>query len=134
MTIDVLDNDDPGSNGPLTITEINGTPITAGSPVTLTDPVTGLPIGVVSLSDGGNSDPADDVLVFDVRVFVDVVDRLGVEQGRAALDAVDDVALLEQEFGQVGAVLAGDAGNQCGFVAHGAQRMCQQFEWKGAAR
>ena len=37
VTIDVLGNDDPGSEGPLTITEINGQPIAVGSPVTLTD-------------------------------------------------------------------------------------------------
>ena len=30
----------------------------------------------------------------------------------AALDAVDFVALAEQELGEVGAVLAGDAGDQ----------------------
>ena len=66
VTIDVLNNDDPGSEGPLTITEINGTPISVGSPVTLTDPVTGLPIGEVSLNNGGTPlDPTDDVLVFD---------------------------------------------------------------------
>jgi hypothetical protein len=33
----------------------------------------------------------------------------------AALDAVHLVALLEQEFGQVGAVLAGDAGDEGDF-------------------
>ena len=32
----------------------------------------------------------------------------------AALDAVDGVALVQQEFGQIGAVLAGDAGDECG--------------------
>ncbi|MBU4323969.1 MAG: tandem-95 repeat protein, partial [Gammaproteobacteria bacterium] len=53
VTIDVLGNDDPGSEGPLTITEINGQPITeGGAPVTLTDPTTGLPIGTVSLVAG----------------------------------------------------------------------------------
>ena len=31
----------------------------------------------------------------------------------AALDAVDFVALLEQQLGEVGAVLAGDAGDEC---------------------
>ncbi len=35
-----------------------------------------------------------EVGVLDVRVLVDVVDALGVEQRRTALDAVDDVALL----------------------------------------
>jgi hypothetical protein len=55
-----------------------------------------------------------------VRVLVQVIDAVGVEQARAALDAVDDVALGEQEFGEVGAVLAGDAGDECGF--HGPLR------------
>ncbi len=35
-----------------------------------------------------------EVGVLDVRVLVDVVDALGVEQRRAALNAVHDVALL----------------------------------------
>ena len=47
-----------------------------------------------------------------VGVDVEVVDALGVEGARAALHAVDDVALLEQQLGEVGAVLAGDAGDQ----------------------
>jgi large repetitive protein len=65
VTIDVLANDDPGSEGPLTITEINGQPISTTTPVTIADPVTGLPIGEVSLNDGGTAgDPTDDVLVF----------------------------------------------------------------------
>ena len=38
--------------------------------------------------------------------------RPGVEARRAADDAVDLVALLEQQLGQVRAVLAGDAGDQ----------------------
>jgi hypothetical protein len=37
---------------------------------------------------------------------------LGVEQRGAALDAVHLVALFQQELGQIGAVLAGDAGDQ----------------------
>ena len=50
-----------------------------------------------------------------VRVLVEVVDAVGVEEGRAALDAVDDVALVQQELGEVGAVLAGDAGDEGDF-------------------
>ncbi|MFP8781493.1 Ig-like domain-containing protein, partial [Hydrogenophaga sp. RWCD_12] len=65
VTIDVLNNDDPGSDGPLTITEVNGQPIAVGTPVPLVDGVTGLPIGEVSLNNGGTPlDPTDDVLVF----------------------------------------------------------------------
>ena len=52
-----------------------------------------------------------------VRILVQVVDAVGVEQRGAALDAVDFVALAQQEFGEVGAVLAGDAGDE-GFFGH----------------
>ncbi len=47
-----------------------------------------------------------------VRVDVEMVDAGGVERRRAPLDAVHDVALGEQELGEIGAVLAGDAGDQ----------------------
>ena len=54
-----------------------------------------------------------------VRVFVEMVDAGGVEEGGAALDAVDFVAFAEEEFGEIGAVLAGDSGDK-GFL----QRCC----------
>ena len=44
-----------------------------------------------------------------VGVGVEVVDAVGVEGAGAADDAVDFVAFGEQELGEVGAVLAGDA-------------------------
>ena len=50
-----------------------------------------------------------------VRILVDVVDAGGVEERGAALDAVHLVALGEQEFGEIGSVLAGDSGDQ-GFL------------------
>ena len=50
-----------------------------------------------------------------VEVLVEVVDPVGVEGAGPADEAVDLVALAEQEFGQVGAVLAGDAGDECFF-------------------
>ena len=45
-------------------------------------------------------------------VLLEVVDALGVEERAAPLDAVHDVALLEQEFGQIGPILAGDPGDE----------------------
>jgi hypothetical protein len=39
------------------------------------------------------------------RLLVQVVDARGVEQRRAALDAVDFLSLVEQELGEVGAIL-----------------------------
>ncbi|MCY1276833.1 hypothetical protein D9M70_255030 [compost metagenome] len=54
----------------------------------------------------------DEVLIVDVRVLVDMVNTLGIEGGGAALDAVDFVALFQQKFCEVGAVLACDAGDK----------------------
>ena len=48
-----------------------------------------------------------------MRVLVEVVDPRRVERRRAADQAVHLVALAEQQLGQVGAVLAGDPGDQC---------------------
>ena len=53
-----------------------------------------------------------------VAVAIEVIDAVGVERAAAADDAVDLVALVEQKFGQVGAVLAGDAGDE-GLLARG---------------
>src|SRR5262249_31786323 len=47
-----------------------------------------------------------------------VRDALEVLGARAADHAVHRVALVEQELGEVGAVLAGDAGDECGAGAH----------------
>ena len=53
-----------------------------------------------------------------VRIDVEIVDAGGVERGGAPLDAVDDIAFLQQQTRQIGAVLPGDAGDQCNFGAH----------------
>jgi hypothetical protein len=47
-----------------------------------------------------------------VRVMVQVVDPVGIEQARPADDAVDLVAFAQQEFGQIRTVLPGDPGDQ----------------------
>ena len=52
-----------------------------------------------------------------VGVLVEVVDAGGVEQRRPAPDAVHDVAFAEQQLGEIGAVLAGNAGDQ-GRLSH----------------
>lgn len=41
-----------------------------------------------------------------------MIDALGIEVGGSADEAVDLVAFVEEEFGEVGAVLTGDAGDQ----------------------
>ena len=61
----------------------------------------------------------DEVAVVDVRILVQVIDAIRVEGRGAALDAVDFVAFLQQEFRQIGAVLARDAGDEgYFFVGH----------------
>ena len=50
-----------------------------------------------------------------VRVFVEMIDAVGVEQRRTALDAVHRVAFFDQKLGQISTVLTGNAGDQCCF-------------------
>jgi hypothetical protein len=50
-----------------------------------------------------------------VRILIEAIDAAGIEGGGTAFDAVHFVVLGEQQFGQVGAILARDAGNQRNF-------------------
>src|ERR1700722_17554261 len=50
-----------------------------------------------------------------VRILVDVGDGGGVEERGAALDAMHLIAFGEEQLGEVGSVLAGDAGDE-GFL------------------
>ena len=50
-----------------------------------------------------------------MRVLINVIDAGGVERRGAALDAMDDISLSEQKFGEIGAILAGDTGDECDF-------------------
>jgi len=54
-----------------------------------------------------------------VRILVNVVEALGIERRRPPDQAVHRVALRQQQFGEVRAVLAGDSGHQRGLVAWG---------------
>ena len=47
-----------------------------------------------------------------MRILVEMIDAIGIERGGPAFDAVNLVALLQQQLRQVGAVLAGDTGDQ----------------------
>ena len=53
--------------------------------------------------------------VVHMQVLVEVVYALSVERTGPAFDTVDCVAFVQQEFGQVRTVLAGDASDECGF-------------------
>lgn len=47
-----------------------------------------------------------------VGIAVNVFDAIGVEGAGSADDAVNKISFGEQEFGQIGTILASDAGNQ----------------------
>jgi hypothetical protein len=50
-----------------------------------------------------------------VRLLVEVIDAVGVEQRGAPLDTVHFIALAKQEFRQISAILPGNACNQSDF-------------------
>ena len=59
--------------------------------------------------------------VVHMRILVQMIDAVGIEQGGTAFHTVHHVALLQQQLGQVGTVLSCDAGDQCDFrVTHAA--------------
>ena len=54
-----------------------------------------------------------------MRIAVEMIDAIRIDERRPPLHAMDDIAFLDEQFGQIGAILAGDAGNQCDFrIAH----------------
>src|SRR5581483_5364655 len=59
----------------------------------------------------------DQLAIAGVRILIQIVDAIGVEQGRPALDPVDLIALADEEFREIGAVLAGDAGDEGFFLS-----------------
>ena len=48
-----------------------------------------------------------------------MIDAICIEERCAALDAVDDVSLVQEEFSEVCAVLAGDTGDEGDFLGFG---------------
>lgn len=52
-----------------------------------------------------------------------MVDAVGVEQRTTALDTVDGIPFGQQEFGQIGAVLAGDTSDEGGLI-HDFKGLC----------
>ena len=50
----------------------------------------------------------DEAQLLLVRILIEMIDSIRIKERRPALDAVDLVALLDEELGQVRAVLAGD--------------------------
>ena len=53
-----------------------------------------------------------------MRVVVEVIDPVGVEQRGSPLDAVDLISLGQQEFGKVSAILSRNTGDERNFLGH----------------
>jgi hypothetical protein len=49
--------------------------------------------------------------VINMRILVEMVDTVGVKQGRTTLDTMYGVAFFQQQLSQIGTVLAGNAGD-----------------------
>jgi hypothetical protein len=58
----------------------------------------------------------NEIAIAYVRVLVKMIYAIGIEQGGAALDAVNLVALGKQELSEVGTILPGYAGDQRDFT------------------
>ncbi len=69
----------------------------------------------------------DEAAILLVGILVEMIDTVGIEAGRPALDAVHLVSLVQQELGQVGAVLSGDAGNQGALCHRNASPSARQY-------
>ena len=75
-------------------------------------------VDFVGLNQGKNADQAGrigEVAVVKGDFPLQVVDPGGVGDGRPADDAVNLIALFQQKFGKIAAVLTGDAGDECFF-------------------
>ena len=74
----------------------------------------------------------DELAIGLVLILLEVIDAVGVEERRATLDAVDFVAFVEEKLGEVGAVLAGDAGDEGDFVVGGGHVISMNVsgEWR----
>lgn len=64
-----------------------------------------------------------------VWIPIQVIDSVGIERGGPADQAMYFIPLLKQEFCQVGAILAGDAGDQCGLVSSHFQHLSHDLGW-----
>ena len=51
-------------------------------------------------------------------VLIEMINPIGVERGGSAIDAMYGVALIEEQFSKIGAVLAGDTADQSHTLAH----------------
>ena len=54
-------------------------------------------------------------LVLFMRILVQMIDTVRIEQGCSTLYTVYDISFFEKKLGEIGAILAGNTGNKCDF-------------------
>ena len=69
-------------------------------------------VGAHAVDDRGKIGRIDHVAIMQFDLSEDVIDTRSVERGRPPDDAVHDVTLLEQKFGKITTILAGNTGDQ----------------------
>jgi hypothetical protein len=57
--------------------------------------------------------------VVNMRILVKVINSIGIKRGCTPFDTVYQIPLFNQDFGKVGTVMSGDAGDECCFLCHG---------------
>ena len=65
---------------------------------------------------------------FLVRVVDEMVNALGVEGGRTALHAVDDISFRKKKLGEIRAILSGCAGDE-GYLTRRSGHHCCSFNF-----
>ena len=58
----------------------------------------------------------DKTRILFMRILIQVIDTVGIKQGRAPLDTMHLITLVQQKLGQIGTILPRNAGNQCHFT------------------
>src|SRR5207248_11308620 len=74
------------------------------------------------IEDGSDGSLIEEVALKELDAVAEVFDALKILGAGPANHAADAVALLEQPFRQVTAILSGDAGYESGFACHGCPR------------
>jgi len=57
-----------------------------------------------------------------VRILVQVIDPIGIEQRGPAFHAMNNIAFPQQELRQIGAILSGNAGDQSNLLHRNPRR------------
>ena len=64
----------------------------------------------------GDKAVSNKIAIIDVRILIEVINTVGIEQWGAAFNAMYNVVFLQQKLCQIGSILPGNSGDQCNFT------------------